>query len=124
MAKKYALNLTPAERAELEAVTKRGRASVRKVQKARVILLADHGNHGPAWHRRRYRRGGWWDLRASSTKTVVDGTHQGRDLVDDPGYAEAEQITLVCDNFNTTLGCHSTKSFRLKALTDRASESS
>lgn len=49
MAKKYVLKLTAAERAELEAVTKRGRASVRKVQKARAMLLADQGEHGPAW---------------------------------------------------------------------------
>lgn len=49
MAKKYVLQITAAERAELEAVTKRGRVSVRKVQKARAMLLADQSEHGPAW---------------------------------------------------------------------------
>lgn len=49
MAKKYVLNLTPAERAELEAVAKRGRTSVRKVQKARAMLSVSQENHCPAW---------------------------------------------------------------------------
>lgn len=45
--------------------------------------------------------GGWRDVRATSTKTAVDWAHQVRELVDDPRYAEAERITLVCDNLNT-----------------------
>lgn len=47
MAKKYVLHLTADERAELEAVAKRG--SARKVQKARAMLLSDQGEHGPGW---------------------------------------------------------------------------
>lgn len=44
---------------------------------------------------------GWRDVRATDTKTAVDWAHQVRRLVDDPRYAEAERITLICDNLNT-----------------------
>src|SRR5262249_9070387 len=40
-------------------------------------------------------------VRVRGTKTAVDWAHQVRRLVDDPRYAEAERITLVCDNLNT-----------------------
>jgi hypothetical protein len=45
--------------------------------------------------------GGWRSVPVSQTKTAVDWAHQVRDLVDDPRYAAAETITLVCDNLNT-----------------------
>lgn len=45
--------------------------------------------------------GGWRSVRVSARKTAVDWAHQVRDLVDAPRYAEAERITLVCDNLNT-----------------------
>jgi hypothetical protein len=45
--------------------------------------------------------GGWRDVRVTGTKTAVDRAHQVRQLVDDPRYAEAERITLICDNLNT-----------------------
>jgi hypothetical protein len=44
---------------------------------------------------------GWRDVRVTNTKTAVGWAHQVRQLVDDPRYAEAERITLVCDNLNT-----------------------
>src|SRR4051812_24110643 len=44
---------------------------------------------------------GWRDVRVTDTKTAVDWAHQVRALVDDPRYAEAERITLTCDNLNT-----------------------
>jgi len=44
---------------------------------------------------------GWRDVRVTDTKTAVDWADQVRRLVDDPRYAEAERITLVCDNLNT-----------------------
>ena len=49
MAKKYVLKLTVEEREELERVTQGGVAAVRKVQKARALLLCDQGEAGPAW---------------------------------------------------------------------------
>ena len=45
--------------------------------------------------------GGGRDVRASGTKTAVDWAEQIRRLVDDPRYAGAERITLVCDNLST-----------------------
>lgn len=44
---------------------------------------------------------GWRDVRVTDRKTAVDWAHQVRQLVDDPRYAEAERITLICDNLNT-----------------------
>jgi DDE superfamily endonuclease len=45
--------------------------------------------------------GGWRSVRVSGTKTAVDWAHQVQTLVDDPRYAQAERITLICDNLNT-----------------------
>ena len=45
--------------------------------------------------------GGWRSVRVTATKTAVDWAQQVRQLVDDPRYADVEQITLVCDNLNT-----------------------
>lgn len=45
--------------------------------------------------------GGWRDVRVSERKTAVDWARQVRDLVDSPRFAQAEQITLVCDQLNT-----------------------
>lgn len=45
--------------------------------------------------------GGWRDVRVSERRTSVDWAHQVQTLVDEPRYAEAERITLVCDNLNT-----------------------
>ncbi len=45
--------------------------------------------------------GCWRDVRVTSRKTAVNWAHQIRDLVDDPRFANAELITLVCDNLNT-----------------------
>jgi hypothetical protein len=44
---------------------------------------------------------GWRDVAVTETKTAVDWAHRVRALVDDPRYAAAERITLVCDNLNT-----------------------
>ena len=45
--------------------------------------------------------GGWRDVRVSERRTAVDWAHQVRDLVDDPRFAQAQRITLVCDQLNT-----------------------
>ena len=44
---------------------------------------------------------GWRSVRVSQTKKAMDWAHQVQQLVDDPRYADAERITLVCDNLNT-----------------------
>jgi hypothetical protein len=45
--------------------------------------------------------GQWRSVRVSDRRTAVDWAHQVKRLVDDPRYADAERITLVCDNLNT-----------------------
>ena len=45
--------------------------------------------------------GGWRSVDASDTRTKVDWAQQVRRVVDDPRFAAAERITLVCDNLNT-----------------------
>lgn len=42
--KKYLVKLSPGERTELESLTRRGTASVRKVKRALVLLAADDGD--------------------------------------------------------------------------------
>lgn len=45
--------------------------------------------------------GGWRDVRVTNRRTTIDWAQQVKMLVDDPRYAQAERITLVCDNLNT-----------------------
>lgn len=45
--------------------------------------------------------GGWRSVRVTETKTALDWARQVRTLVDDPRYAAAARVTLVCDNLNT-----------------------
>lgn len=45
--------------------------------------------------------GGWRSVPVTETKTALDWAQQVKQLVDEPRYAEAERVTLVCDNLNT-----------------------
>ncbi len=45
--------------------------------------------------------GGWREVHVSQTKTAVDWAGYVQWLVDHPRFADAERITLVCDNLNT-----------------------
>ena len=47
--KKYRVTLTAAEREELERLLARGKADVRKLKHAQVLLKADQAEGGPAW---------------------------------------------------------------------------
>jgi transposase len=49
MNKKYIVSLTPEERQELEALVGRGRAAVRRLKRAWILLKADVSPEGPAW---------------------------------------------------------------------------
>lgn len=49
MAKVYVLKLTPAERAELLGVVKRGKSAAWKVQRSQALLKCDQGPEGPGW---------------------------------------------------------------------------
>jgi hypothetical protein len=44
---------------------------------------------------------GWRNVVVTSTKKAIDWAHQIKALVDNPRYAKAEKIILVCDNLNT-----------------------
>ena len=47
------MTLTAEERAELDRMTRTGKAAAAKLAKARVLLLADEAEGGPAWSDRR-----------------------------------------------------------------------
>src|SRR3954451_12010236 len=47
--KRYRVTLTAAEREELDQLLARGKADVRKLKHARVLLWADEAEGGPAW---------------------------------------------------------------------------
>src|SRR4051794_13937138 len=49
MHKKYRVTLTLAERDELERLLARGKADVRKIKHAHILLKADEADGGPAW---------------------------------------------------------------------------
>jgi hypothetical protein len=49
MTKKYRVTLMPAEREELERLLARGKADVRKIKHAQILLKADETDDGPAW---------------------------------------------------------------------------
>ncbi len=44
---------------------------------------------------------GWRKAPVSERRTAVDWARQVKEVVDAPRYAQAEHITLVCDNLNT-----------------------
>ena len=49
MPKKYRVTLTAGERDELERLLARGKADVRKIKHAQILLKADEADDGPAW---------------------------------------------------------------------------
>ena len=49
MTKKYRVTLTPAEREEREGLLARGKADVRKIKHAQILLKADEAEGGPGW---------------------------------------------------------------------------
>ena len=48
MVRKYHVTLTPEERSELEAMTRRGRSAARTLVRAWVLLKCDESGGGPA----------------------------------------------------------------------------
>ena len=49
MNKKYRVTLTAAERQELDGLLARGKADVRRLKHAQILLKADEAEAGPAW---------------------------------------------------------------------------
>ena len=48
MEKRYRVTLTEAERRDLQAMVSKGKAAARKLVRARILLLADQADGGPA----------------------------------------------------------------------------
>lgn len=48
--KKYRVTLTAQEREQLEQMLARGKADVRKLKHAQILLKVDEAEGGPAWH--------------------------------------------------------------------------
>lgn len=53
MTKKYVLNLTAKERAELESIVGRGKTAAWQIQRAHALLKCDQSARGPGWTDRR-----------------------------------------------------------------------
>jgi hypothetical protein len=49
MLKKYRVTLTAEERDELERLLAHGKADVRKIKHAQILLKADEADGGPGW---------------------------------------------------------------------------
>ena len=49
MPKVYRVSLTAEERAELEALIRKGTGAAQRLTRARILLKADQGDEGPAW---------------------------------------------------------------------------
>jgi hypothetical protein len=97
-AKRFVVALTADERDQLEALTRSGKRSARTVTRARILLLTDQGESGPAWEDRRVAE----RVRERFVSEGLDDalTHKKpanapRERVLD-GAAEARLIALAC----------------------------
>ena len=107
-AKRFIITLSADERAQLEAVIGSGKRSARTITRARVLLLADQGEHGPGWEDRRVAEAlgcGHRTVERIRERFVTDGLDAAlahkkpasppRERVLD-GAAEARLIALAC----------------------------
>lgn len=100
--KKYIVKLTPEEREELLAITKKGKASARTVKRAMVLLAADDGDRDAAIARKlRLHPDTVSDIRrrcvegGSIAAGLYDRPHPGKARMLD-GRQEAHLIALTC----------------------------
>jgi hypothetical protein len=107
-AKRYIVTLTADERATLDALTRAGKRSARTITRARVLLLTDQGDGGPAWEDRRVAEAlgcGHRTVARVRERFVTDGLDAAlshatpaepprRPVLD--GAAEARLIALAC----------------------------
>ena len=110
MAKVYRVTLTADERAELEALVRKGTGAALRLTRARILLKADQGDGGPAWPdtavaealdvavntvantRQRFVEGG---LARALNRKAQDRPSRMRVL---DGRAEAHLIALACSD--------------------------
>ena len=107
--KRYVVTLDPAERDQLDALTRAGKRSARTVTRARILLLADQGEGGPAWEDRRVAEAlgcGHRTVERVRERFVTDGldvalSHKTPATPPRPpvldGAAEARLIALACE---------------------------
>jgi transposase len=128
-AKRFVVTLTPGERDQLESLHRAGKRSARTFTRARILLLADQGRGGPAWHDRRIAealgcgRRTVERIRERFTAEGLDAalTHRTparppRERVLD-GEAEARLIALAC-----SASPDGRKSWTLRLLADKLVE--
>ena len=107
-AKRYVVTLSRDERDHLDALIGSGKRSARAMTRARILLLADQGEHGPGWEDRRLAEAlgcGHRTVEQVPERFVTEGldaalTHKApprppRNPVQD-GAAEARPIALAC----------------------------
>jgi hypothetical protein len=107
-AKRHVVTLVPDERVQLETLTRSGKRSARTITRARVLLLADQGEDGPAWEDSRVAEAlgcGARTVERVRERFVTEGldaaltakarAHPPRERVFD-GAAEARLIALAC----------------------------
>jgi hypothetical protein len=110
MAKVYRVALTADERAELEALVRKGTGAALRLTRARILLKADQGDDGPAWPdtavadaldvavntvantRQRFVEGG---LARALNRKAQDRPSRERVL---DGRAEAHLVALACSD--------------------------
>jgi len=87
---KFKVTLTEDERSELQSLMKKGKAAARKINHARILLLADEGEFGPC----------------KTDAEVVAALQTSVRTVDrvDGDFPQARRIRLVMDNLNTHTG--------------------
>ena len=106
--KQYVVTLTATEREQLECLVRSGRRSARSITRARILLLADQGEGGPAWEDWRVAEAlgcGHRTVERIRERFVTDGIDAAltarprplppRERVLD-GAAEAKLIALAC----------------------------
>jgi transposase len=105
---KKSIELTKEQRAELEEVIKKGKAPVRKIQHAQVLLKIDRGEAGPQWSDQQVKEAfevsipTIWRLRQ---RFLEQGLHDALDRRPQPerpekrkidGEQEAHVIAITC----------------------------
>jgi hypothetical protein len=111
--KRYVVTLSPADRDQLDALTRAGKRSARTITRARILLLADQADGGPGWEDRRIAEApgcGHRTVERVRERFVTDGldaalTHKpqarpSREPVLD-GAAEAKLSALACEEAPT-----------------------
>lgn len=107
MAKRYLVELTLAEREQLQGIIKAKHVARRKMLHARILLKSDQGPHGPAWTDRQIHEALEVGLRTVE-RTRLLLVEEGLDIAIQgkpsrrryhrklDGHGEAQLVALVC----------------------------